>query len=228
MAKLGVDKSRFGWASIQLDGGIEKVSNKVEEYFTNLLSKEPVPTRSSVSVTNLRIGLLAPYSIPEKVAQLFAAITTNIVTVGGTVVIPKNQKILTSATYMKTVLSDQLVEPSLSYSQFVTASKGLHIMHTPSNHWVEILTGLGATGVEILVVFIDGPPLQTHPLIPIIQITQSGNKAPHTDFDFVIDDNTTPEQLFDLVIAVASRVKVPKLFGRNEDFQIARGNAIST
>jgi len=211
-----------------LDGGIEKVTEKVDAYFTDILTKEAIPNRELVTTKNLRVGLLAPYSFPDKVARLFATITSSIVAVGGTVVIPKNQKILTSAIFMKTVLADQLVEPSLAYSQLVTASNGLHIMHTPSNHWVEMLTGLGATGVEIFVVFVDGPPLQTHPLIPVVQITHSGNKVPRTDFDLVIDEQTTPAHVLDLISNVASRRLLPRLFSRNDDFQISRGNAIST
>lgn len=33
LKNLGVPTSKFGWASVQLDGGIEKVSKKVIDWF---------------------------------------------------------------------------------------------------------------------------------------------------------------------------------------------------
>ena len=39
----GIDSARYGWASIQLDGGIEAVTRKVERWFEGALKEMPAP-----------------------------------------------------------------------------------------------------------------------------------------------------------------------------------------
>lgn len=48
-------------------------------------------------------------------------------------------------------------------------------MQTYTDHWVEALTGLAATGVEIILSLLSETvpfSLQSHPMIPLIQATQ--------------------------------------------------------
>ena len=46
-------------------------------------------------------------------------------------------------------------------------------MATPTAHWVETLVGLGATGVEMVAAHVGIHPLEGHPLMPVIQVTDS-------------------------------------------------------
>jgi hypothetical protein len=96
---------------------------------------------------------------------------------------------------------------------------------------VETLSGLGGTGVQVMLVYVNGPPLQAHPMIPVVQITADKKTAKvfHKDLDQVIEPgNRGPEQIADqvlhLVLDVASRGYQPKLFGQGAtDFQVTRG-----
>ena len=44
-------------------------------------------------------------------------------------------------------------------------------MEAPTDHWIETATGLGATGVEVMVAHVAGRPLQAHRMIPLPQIS---------------------------------------------------------
>jgi hypothetical protein len=96
---------------------------------------------------------------------------------------------------------------------------------------VETLTGLGATGVQVMLAYVNGPPLQAHPMIPLVQITADKKTAKvfHKDLDQVLEPgNRAPEQIADevlhLVMDVASRSYQPKLFSQGAtDFQVTRG-----
>ena len=44
-------------------------------------------------------------------------------------------------------------------------------METPTEDWLESLTGLGATGIDLVLAYTDTHPQQTHPMIPVLQVT---------------------------------------------------------
>ena len=101
-------------------------------------------------------------------------------------------------------------------------------MEAPTGHWTETVSGLGATGVGILLAHAGEHPLQGHPLIPMLQVTGSATVAAAyaDDLDAVIDTDaeTSSRQLLDLLVEVASRRLRPRLWDRgNTDFQITRG-----
>ena len=43
-------------------------------------------------------------------------------------------------------------------------------METPTEHWVETVTGLAATGVEIIIALVGDRPMQAHPFVPMLQV----------------------------------------------------------
>jgi hypothetical protein len=95
-------------------------------------------------------------------------------------------------------------------------------METPSGHWVETLTGLGATGVEVLLAVPGARPAQGHPLIPLLQVGTSTGDG----FDWIGqgDPSGWAEQVMGRVAAVASRRYVPTRFAQGDvDFQMTRG-----
>lgn len=63
LSREGVDTKRFGWASIQLDGGIASASAKVAEYFRTQLATLPTAYRTPATLRDVRIALLAPYGL---------------------------------------------------------------------------------------------------------------------------------------------------------------------
>jgi altronate dehydratase len=101
-------------------------------------------------------------------------------------------------------------------------------METPSPHWVETLTGLGATGVELMVAYVGQHPMQGHPLAPLVQVSaeEAAQQRHAADLDLVLSGQ--PEgwagQILSLLVKVISRQYTPKPYKYgNIDFQITRG-----
>ena len=223
LALKGVDRQRFGWASVQMDGGIEQVTEKVEAWFGAALGGLSDPERADVGLDALRLGLLDSGTVPDAAAEQLAHLTAAIVSAGGTVVLSSNASLLSSPAYLGNLKTNSPIEASLAYGQ--TATPGLHVMETPTQHWVETLTGLGAAGVEILLAHVADSPMQAHPMIPLLQIASGAETAWSADMDLMLDDDAPwTETVLPLVLSVASRTYVPKLYEQgNTDFQVSRG-----
>ena len=215
---------RFGWASVQLDGGIDKVLNRVEEWFTETLDVQARPELSDGGLSLIRLGLPVSGPVTAAVATSLADLTRLIVAAGGTVVVPDNAAVLTAPAY-RDALMDQ-VSPSLAYGQSFT-KPGLYIMESQTSHWVETLVGLGATGVEVMLACVSDHPMQGHPMIPLIQVSaESLPGAFHRDVDLVLDGDPDDwaSRMLDKVCSVASRQAAPRTTVQgNTDFQITRG-----
>ena len=158
LTEQGVPLERYGWASVQLDGGIDAVLEKVEEWFRRSVASMPQSNDADVGLEHLRIGLTSSGKVTEKVAQSLAHLTQTIAGAGGTVVVPANATFLTSPVYVARLFGDQSQVPlrnTLSYGQSIT-EPGFHIMEAPTDHVVETLTGLGATGVDLMFAHVVG------------------------------------------------------------------------
>ena len=167
---------------------------------------------------------------PDDAVQSLVNLIQTIVDTGGTVVVPANATGIVSHVYLKRMLGNQNLKPTLAYGQSVT-EPGFHIMDTPTGHAVETLTGLGGTGVDVMFAHVVGHPLQSHRMIPLIQATtdETTRLLYQDDLDLApADENRTPEnfaiQMLEVILEVASRRYTPKLYGRgNTDFQFTRG-----
>jgi altronate dehydratase len=233
----------LGWASVQLDGGIDLVSQKVLQYFIQTETERTAQVegqRIEVGLSALRLGLVCPSyaAIPSHLAKAFGLFTRLLIQAKATVVIPSNSGFLADREYTMEVLdASEVAEATLDYGETFVARSGLHIMHCPSSHWIETLTGVGATGVDVMLGWVPSSsrPLQTNPLVPLIQVTQKTTGFGEdylNDFDLVLSEegqsrNKEEEivpSLLQLVLSVVSDQYRPKLFGRgNADFQITRG-----
>ncbi len=211
--KLGISPKKFGWASVQMDGGIDAVVEKVQSWFVNKLAEKPAIPVVDAGMEHLCIALTSTGAVTEQVSQALMQVINVIVKSGGTVIVPANATFLTEnfASY-----------PTLAYGQRVEQS-GFHIMETPSNQPTETLTGLGATGVELALAHIVGAPLQSHVMVPLLQITT--DLPTQTRFEADLDlTSVDTEQLLNLIMSTASRQYTPKLHGKgNTDFQLTRG-----
>ncbi len=231
LTEQGIPLERYGWASVQLDGGIEAVLQKVEDWFSQSLTSMPQPDYTDVGLEHLCIGLTSSGKMTENVAQSLAHLTQTIVGTGGTVVVPANATFLTSPAYVVSLFDNRhQIRNTLSYGQSI-AEPGFHIMEAPTDHVVETLTGLGATGVDLMFAHVVGHPLQAHRMIPLIQATteETTGSIYEADLDLLpADENWTPErfsvQMLETILEVASRRYTPKLYGKgNIDFQFTRG-----
>lgn len=215
---------RFGWASVQLDGGIDKVLNRVEQWFMATLDVQSKPELSDGGLDLIRLGLPVSGPVTPATAASLADLTRIIVEAGGTVVVPDNAAALAVPAY-RDALVDR-VGPSLAYGETFT-KPGLYIMESQTSHWVETLVGLGATGVEVLLASVSDHPMQGHPMIPLIQVSSENLPgAYHRDVDLVLggDPADWANRMLDMVCSVASRQAAPQtILHGNTDFQITRG-----
>ena len=144
--------------------------------------------------------------------------------------VPANASFLVSPVYLEAVLEGQKLRNTLAYGQAIGGA-GLHIMETPTDHPVETLTGLGATGADLVLAHVVGHPLQSHRMIPLLQVTsdETTGAVYAEDLDVTPSgEDWTPEsfssQMLDAILHVASREYTPKLYGKgNTDFQFTRG-----
>ena len=229
LEEAGLDPGRFGWASVQLDGGIDSVVAKVEDWFSETLESAEELEYEDTGPEALRLGLYASGHCSDEAAMSLAEITLAVVDSGGTVVVPERAAVLTSPVYLEAVLGDRSVENTLAYGQAVTVGKpGLHVMEAPTDHWVETATGLAATGVEVMLAHVAGHPLQAHRMIPLLQASSDPETLQKhaEDLDVLLEGDPSgwTEQMLEVVAAVASRQYTPKLFAAgNTDFQFTRG-----
>jgi len=231
----GIDFSRFGCASVQLDGGLDKVTDKVVSWFLADRAAEARPRR--VGLEAVRLAMTAEAGTPEPLCAGFAAVAARIVHFGGTVVVPENSPLLQSKAFTAVLLPDgPQARATIAYGErFI--KPGFHIMQTPTDHPVETLTGLGATGVELMLVCIAKAVWQSHPMVPVIQVRSplplggegqgEGAAQLSHDLDLVLKSKTTDQAASDLlalIVRVLSRQYTPKLFAQgNTDFQMTRG-----
>lgn len=228
----GVDRQRFGWASVQLDGGIEKVSAKIGEWFSRALPSAGEIRRRDAGLESLRVALLSAGPVPLNAAAEFAALANAIVAAGGTVIIPENATLLNAPNFWKSIAGDAKLQATIGYGQ-PAASAGLHLMHAPTDHWVELLTGLGATWAEIAVAYVSDRPLQGHPMLPLIQVSQriEDPAAPSgsSEFDLLLEQDVNPAEpagtlLMKRLFDVLNGKYCPRTSAlNNTDFQMTRG-----
>ena len=211
--KLGLSPDGYGWASVQMDGGIDAVIEKVQGWFTDEIADKPSVPVVDAGLEHLCIAITSTGQVTENVSQALMELTRIVTAAGGTVVVPANATFLSAS---------MVSSPTLAYGQRVEKD-GFHIMETPTDQPTETLTGLGATGIELALAHIVGSPLQSHVMVPLIQVsTDSVTQADFgDDLDLAISD---VDSLLSMIVEVASRRYTPKLHGKgNIDFQLTRG-----
>lgn len=219
MAERNINPDQFGWASIQLDGGIDAVTNKMVNWFDDQLSDDSVPAKLPTGMEAVRIALMTNGAISDDVAEELATLTQMIVAGGGTVVVPDKDNLLASPYAQKLGLSS--TSASLGYGQII-AQAGFHIMATPRQHWSETLTGLGATGIELMVAHVEEHPMAGHPLVPVLQFTTGDSSA--MDLDAIFAESNVSSDVLDLIVNTLNGTHTPKHQQMdNNDFQITRG-----
>ena len=85
-------------------------------------------------------------------------------------VVPETAGLLRSGAFLEGTVGDAAVRVTLAHGQ-APAAAGLHVMEAPTSDPTEYVTGLGATGVEVMLAHVGARPLQSHRLIPFLQVT---------------------------------------------------------
>ncbi|MBZ0284442.1 MAG: UxaA family hydrolase [Anaerolineae bacterium] len=224
MAEKSLDPAHYGWASVQADGGIHNVVQKMTRWFSEQVESKPDPEVVEVGLEAVRLGLISQGTVTDELAGQFANLTRMIVAGGGTVVIAENDAVLNHPIYKRDVPGEQAIRPTLGYAQVMTQA-GFHIMAMPSKQWSETLTGLGAAGVDVILAHVFDRPMAGHPLIPVLQASANPNMnlAYLADLDAALSAQWTVEML-NLVVDTLARRYVPQLSTNgNTQFQITRG-----
>ena len=227
----GRDLDQFGWASIQLDGGIDAVLEKVDAWFEQRLAAAEVPEKTTADVSALRIGILSAGKPPTAVSQQFGRLAAAISSGGGAVILPENTSLLSSRAFLAETIGDVPHLPSIAYGQSLADAddqRGFHIMETPTEHWAETLTGLGGAGVEVILAYAGTHPIEGHPLVPVVQVTSADCKAMQyvEDMDAVLenDPSSWPQEMATLLTETLSGNHQPKAMrAGNVEFQFTRG-----
>ena len=237
LAARGLAADRFGWASVQMDGGIASVRAKVARQLEAMAAARaakatPAPRfeRTPAGAGEFRIALADDSPLPDAMAEVLGRLATGLVAAGATVVVPDNAELLRNGAFRKVVFPEGgTPRASLAFGHPANEA-GFHVMEAPTENPAETLTGLGATGVDLMLCHVGGSPLQGHPMLPLVQLTAVPVVAERygSDLDRVL---VLDGDLFGIVDAVAALVADvasyryrPKLWTRGvTEFQLTRG-----
>ena len=247
LAERGFSADRFGWASVQMDGGIAKVHAKVAGQLeamaeaarapaggpgaSEVAGGAPALARETVGAEELRVALAANGPLPEAAGEVFGRLAAGLVAAGATVVVPDNAGLLGSGAFREAAFPPGAGVPaaSLAFGQ-PADERGFHVMEAPTENPVETFTGLGATGAEIMLCHVGRTSLQAHPMIPLVQVTADASLAERYagDLDRVLTLDRSAgglvEELAALLADAASRRYLPRLWSRGvTEFQLTRG-----
>ena len=221
----GQSADRFGWASIQLDGGIAAVTERVADHFAAAVAGGAgrVPARAGGPPV---IGIVVagePSGAPA--IELLASFAVAAVAAGGSVVAPAVGP--TPAALAAAGIVAERPRPTVRFAERPAGGGGLHLMAAPTGHVDEIAGGLVAAGAELIVAFSPTRPMHAHPFVPMLQVTD-GEDA--TGFDLAIDTAGSPEdagrRLAELAAAALAGDYTPaQLRSGAVAFQLTRGTA---
>ena len=223
----GLNLDRFGWASVQLDGGIERVLAKIEAWFVSDCAQLPVPQEITADLSGLQLGLMSDGVVEDESAVSLAILTQQIAAAGGSVILPANDPLKENKAFTTTLPLRSDEGATLPYA-CQTSQPGFHIMANPSTQWLETMSGLGAAGVNLILALVSDRAQPCHPFIPVLQAASETavSKPFHADVDLILTD--TPQQRLDQLLTkmtvTLSRGRDAKLNQPgNIGFQITRG-----
>lgn len=224
LEKLGGDPEKFGWFSIQMDGGIENVLQKATAWCqARAQSLNKTTTKAG---TKPSVGIMTRGPLPDFLQNILLAFSQRILDAGMSLVVPENS-VLLSGKIGAALLATSDSQPSLAYGQRIE-EPGFHVMKTASATLEEVLTGLGGSGAQAIFAFLKHHPMGPHPMIPLIQATWQGSRPNpfEPDFDLVLSQTSHAggEALVELLQKVLSQEYSPKNhFQNNPIYQISRG-----
>ncbi|MDX6280072.1 MAG: hypothetical protein QOH03_1143, partial [Kribbellaceae bacterium] len=146
LVEAGADPSRFGWASIQADGGLDAVTGRVRDWFGGF--NLPAPEEVQGTLGDLTVALEARGPLTTETAEALALTGRELVNAGGSVVLSSRGALLNDERFRYAAFgAPTAVGPTIAHGQRFTA-KGWHVMRMPGTDWMETVTGFGAGGVQ--------------------------------------------------------------------------------
>jgi altronate dehydratase len=227
LANAGADPDRFGWASVQLDGGIEKVIARIEAWFSERLAEAPPAMREPAGIGRLSVGILADGSTAAPTAAALGEIAQWIAGAGGSILLPEGSRLLEAPEFLSRTIGAAPPHPTLAYGQPITLP-GFHVVATETDHRVENMSGLGACGVQSFLSIVNRGAQPGHPFIPVLQFAEAALRGvvPADEIDGFLagDAEQDSAAILDALLAAAGGSRNPSAIARgNTDFQITRG-----
>ncbi len=231
LLEAGVGPDRFGWVSVQRDGGNQRAIDRVAQWFAERLPTLAPATPTTTGLAGMRLGLLTHGPLPAQAAAALGRVAQWVVAAGGIVVIPEGLTLPGIRPGTGNVSCGQThpwpAPTSLPWAQRVSAP-GLWVSQMPTDQWLETITGLAACGVDILVVHAGQQPLPGHPLVPLVQVScraaaMAGNAA---DLDLVLHGphEDWPALILDRCVAVLGGRVFSRAMARGHvGLQVTRG-----
>jgi altronate dehydratase len=219
--------AEFGWASVQLDGGMEKAIARIEEWFAQKLPTLPVAAPEATHLGALTVGLVATGPVNAPTASALAALTRRVVGAGGSILVPEGDPLLAAPGFRTSVFGPHAIHATLAYGE-PAAQAGLHVVASETDHCSENITGFGGCGAHVALAIVRDRAEQGHPLLPVIQVAEAGQRGviPGDDIDLFLNDDPAADEasLIALLVRVAERSLQPAATARGfVDFQLTRG-----
>jgi altronate dehydratase len=224
----GLDPSRFGWASIQLDGGIEATTARVRDWFETTSLTMASPARVDAGLGDLTIALDARGPLSVETARALAEVGGWVVGRGGSVLLASTGALLAEPAFREHAFgSPDSVPVTLAHGQRATRP-GWHVMRMPGTDWTEAGSGLGAGGAQLLLVHVAGGSVSGQRLLPVVQLSSDPDTATRLAADL---DGTVTGDHHDQAIGfgralvdVAAGHHVPRVLETGDvGFQVTRG-----
>jgi altronate dehydratase len=218
---------RFGWVSVQLDGGIEKALAKIESWFTAQLAARTAAPPEVSNLGGLTIGVLSTGPFTRSTARALVDVVNDVIATGGSILLPESDALLGDPVFRPALLGDAAPHPTLAYGQ-PRQHPGLHIVASETDHAVENITGFGGNGAHLVLMIVGDHAQQGHPLLPVIQVAELHRRGmlPADDIDVFLtgDAGADSATLIQWLVAVAQRERIPVANAQGfVDFQLTRG-----
>ena len=220
----GIDPARFGTASIQLDGGLERVTEKVIDWFRSRSGRGHQVSRQDAGIGDLTIGILSSRPVSQEAGTTLSKLVQRLVEEGATLILPEGDPLL--ELLLERAILESKPDPTLAYGGAVKQA-GLHVMANPGRHRVEALTGMSACGCSLIVGYEGCRPQAGHPLVPVLRISAEPRAAKTSgDLDLVWggDPESWLEQITRSIVRTASgEYVVRSMQTGHTDVQFTRG-----
>ena len=228
LVEAGLDPGRFGWASIQLDGGIEATTARVRDWFESTSLTMPSPIRTEADLGDLTIALDARGPLSAGTARALAEVGGWVVGQGGSVLLASTGALVAEPAFREHAFgSSRAVPVTLAHGQRATR-RGWHVMRMPGTDWTEAGSGLGAGGAQVLLVHVAGGSVSGQRLLPVVQLSSDPATCDRlaADLDGTVRGGYDEQALGfgrSLLDVVAGRHVARVLETGNVGFQVTRG-----
>ena len=218
----GINPMQFGWASIQRDGGIQAALENIENWAQKLTQVLNAQKKKTSNVSCIRLGILVDPGCSHSLIAEIAKMISWLVGQGGSVLWLNDEPEMEYRDILVESLLLNQWSPTLAYAQQLITS-GFHLVAMHSQNWQERVTGLGASGVNLLLYLGNDATRPGHPFIPMIQVA-SGAELGDADLDYSVDKPGFVKRLQQKIADTLHREYAPtRMKVNNDDFQITRG-----